>query len=126
MICVNTKVYLVIRKRYQSPIMKYTSNLSNSLKYRDTKFHPMKLNSPTDQDPKNSATKLLDSSYHSFNPLHKFNQNSKMNNDDAQLAQDNIISADNYKHNRNIIRSASASQISQTGKNRLITAYIIN
>lgn len=30
MICINTKVYLVIRKRYQSPIMKYTSSCSNT------------------------------------------------------------------------------------------------
>ncbi len=31
MICINIKVFLVIRKRYQSPIMKYTSSPSNNM-----------------------------------------------------------------------------------------------
>ncbi len=30
MICINTKVYLVIRKRYHSPILKYTSSPANN------------------------------------------------------------------------------------------------
>ncbi len=42
MICINIKVYLVIQKRYQSPIMKYTSsnaNIQNPLSFASIKYN---------------------------------------------------------------------------------------
>ena len=119
MICVNTKVYLVIRKRYQSPIMKYTSNSSSSFKYRNTKFRSIELNSPVSQNQNDSINKLFDNSgYSNFNKSHKFSGKSI---NSYELEQVKLQStSDNYKNKRNMIKSASENQIpsSLNDKNR--------